>query len=67
MHYYIEYILAYQKKFCSKGVKIPLAIMTSDDTHDQTVELLEKNKYFGMEKDQITIMKQEKVPAMLDN
>jgi UDP-sugar pyrophosphorylase len=58
MHYYIEYILAYQKKYCTEGVKIPLAIMTSDDTNDQTLELLEKNNYFGMEKDQITIMKQ---------
>ena len=37
MHYYIEYILAYQRKFCSVGTKIPLAIMTSDDTHAQTV------------------------------
>lgn len=32
--------------------------MTSDDTNDQTLELLEKNNYFGMQKDQITIMKQ---------
>jgi UDP-sugar pyrophosphorylase len=40
IHYYIEYILTYQKKFCSEGVKIPLAIMTSGDTHDQTVEIL---------------------------
>jgi len=33
MSYYCDYILAYQEKFCDKGVKIPLAIMTSDDTH----------------------------------
>ncbi len=58
MQYYIDYILAYQEKFCDKGVKIPLAIMTSDDTHEQTSELLEKNNNFGMEKDQIIIMKQ---------
>lgn len=32
--------------------------MTSDDTHEQTLELLEKNNYFGMEETQITIMKQ---------
>ena len=41
--------------------------MTSDDTNAQTVDLLEKNKNFGMEKDQITILKQEKVPAIIDN
>ena len=29
--------------------------------------LLEKNKDFGMDKDQITIVKQEKVPAMINN
>jgi len=58
MSYYCDYILAYQEKFCDKGVKIPLAIMTSDDTHEQTVELLEKNNYFNMDKNQITIMKQ---------
>lgn len=67
MQYYIEYILAYQNKFCKAGTKIPLAIMTSDDTHEQTVELLEKNNHFGMAKQQITIMKQEKVPAMINN
>lgn len=32
--------------------------MTSGDTHEKTIELLEKNNYFGMEKDQLTIVKQ---------
>jgi UDP-sugar pyrophosphorylase len=41
--------------------------MTSDDTHSRTVALLEKNNYFGMTKNQITIIKQEKVAALLDN
>lgn len=41
--------------------------MTSGDTHDKTIELLEKNKNYGMEKDQIMIVKQEKVPAIIDN
>ena len=41
--------------------------MTSDDTNQKTVALLEKNKNFGMEKDQIIILKQEKVPAIIDN
>jgi UDP-sugar pyrophosphorylase len=38
--------------------------MTSDDTHDKTVQLLEENNYFGFPKDQLSFMKQEKVPAM---
>eukprot|EP00500_Bicosoecida_sp_ms1_P004104 CAMPEP_0203808568 /NCGR_PEP_ID=MMETSP0115-20131106/1694_1 /ASSEMBLY_ACC=CAM_ASM_000227 /TAXON_ID=33651 /ORGANISM="Bicosoecid sp, Strain ms1" /LENGTH=621 /DNA_ID=CAMNT_0050717259 /DNA_START=128 /DNA_END=1993 /DNA_ORIENTATION=+ len=46
---------------------VPLAIMTSGDTHERTVELLEENGYFGAAEGQITIMKQEKVPALLDN
>ena len=41
--------------------------MTSDDTHTQTVKLLEENNYFGMPKDQISFMKQEKVPALIDS
>lgn len=40
--------------------------MTSDDTHALTVSLLESNNYYGMDPNQITIMKQEKVPTLLD-
>ena len=67
IQYYIEYILAFQRKFCPQGVRIPLLIMTSGDTNQKTVELLEQHNNFGMEKDQITILKQEKVPAITDN
>ncbi|CAK9030141.1 UDP-sugar pyrophosphorylase (UDP-galactose/glucose pyrophosphorylase) (UGGPase) [Durusdinium trenchii] len=49
------------------GLIVPLAIMTSGDTHDKTVELLNKHANFGMADGQITIMKQEKVPAIVDN
>lgn len=44
-----------------------MAIMTSDDTHSLTVQLLEQNNYFGLKKELLTIMKQAKVPAMIDN
>jgi UDP-sugar pyrophosphorylase len=33
LNYYIDYILAFQTKFCKEGTKIPLLIMTSGDTH----------------------------------
>eukprot|EP00357_Protocruzia_adherens_P032447 CAMPEP_0115010868 /NCGR_PEP_ID=MMETSP0216-20121206/23605_1 /TAXON_ID=223996 /ORGANISM="Protocruzia adherens, Strain Boccale" /LENGTH=578 /DNA_ID=CAMNT_0002379231 /DNA_START=194 /DNA_END=1930 /DNA_ORIENTATION=+ len=66
LEYYIEHILAFQDKH-GKGQKLPLCIMTSDDTHALTIELLEKNDYFGMGRDQLTIVKQEKVPALVDN
>lgn len=38
--------------------------MTSDDTHDKTVDYLKNNSYFGMDSNQITLLKQEKVPAI---
>lgn len=41
--------------------------MVSDDTHDRTIALLEANNYFGLGKDRVDIVKQENVPAMIDN
>ena len=50
-----------------KKIDIPLAIMTSEDTHALTLELLETNDYFGAKKSQIHLMKQEKVPCLSDD
>ena len=47
--------------------KLPLAIMTSDDTHDRTVSLLKEHGYFGMDEDQVILMKQEKVACLADS
>ena len=57
---YIESILALQRKGGS-GCVLPLAIMTSDDTHNRTQKLLEEHDYFGMQSHQVTLLKQEKV------
>jgi UDP-sugar pyrophosphorylase len=66
--YYIEYILSVQAKYAQTDKKLPLCIMTSNDTHAKTVELLEKNKYFGMDKSQINLVQQGLgVPAVFDN
>ena len=65
LEYYCQYILTYQSKY-SPHNELPLAIMTSDDTHALTVRLLEEHNNFGMSKTQLTLMKQEKVPALLD-
>jgi UDP-sugar pyrophosphorylase len=46
---------------------VPLAIMTSDDTHARTVSLLAESRNFGMAEGQIVLLKQEKVAALLDN
>jgi UDP-sugar pyrophosphorylase len=61
---YIKSILAIQER---TGAVLPLAIMTSDDTHARTVDLLERNNYFGMPREQLTLMKQQLVPALIDN
>lgn len=41
--------------------------MTSDDTDARTKALLKKHSNFGMAADQITILKQDKVPSIEDN
>lgn len=41
--------------------------MVSDDTHERTLALLQTNNYFGMRPEQVDIMKQENVPALIDN
>ena len=69
---YIEFIKAFEdrikrNKKMDDNWCIPLCIMTSDDTHNKTVELLEKNKNFGLKENQISIVKQEKCPAIIDN
>jgi len=70
---YIDFLLAYEKRMRDKhsitddNFHIPLCIMTSDDTHIKTLGLLEANNYFGFKKENLTIVKQEKVPALLDN
>ena len=69
---YIEFIKAFENRIkrnkkLEENWCIPLCIMTSDDTHKKTVELLEKNKNFGLKEGQISIVKQEKCPAIIDN
>lgn len=69
LQHYVESILALQAKAQARrpGRKLPLAIMTSDDTHQRTVDLLEARAYFGAERDQIILIKQEKVACLADN
>lgn len=57
-----------QERYADDGVKLPLCIMTSADTNAGTVKLLEENKYFGMDKEQVTLVQQgDGVPALIDN
>ena len=68
LNFYINYILAIQKKYGKPGCKLPLCIMVSNDTRKGTEELLTANKNFGLDDDQIYIVQQGSgVPALLDN
>lgn len=46
---------------------MPLIIMTSEDTHARTLATLEAHNYFGLQREQVHILKQELVPAIADN
>jgi UDP-sugar pyrophosphorylase len=71
--YYAEYALACEARarkldsslgedFC-----VPFGIMVSDDTKAKTEALLHENNYFGLKQSQVFIVKQENVPALIDN
>lgn len=62
---YCEYILAMQAKH--KDIKLPLAIMLSDDTEAATKLLFAESSNFGLSSDQLYFMKQEDVAALIDN
>ena len=69
---YIGTILAYENRVkkiekVSPDWFIPFCIMTSGDTHEGTVALLKKHSNFGMKENQIILIKQHKLPAILDN
>jgi UDP-sugar pyrophosphorylase len=69
---YTDFIKAYENRIRKRKEMpsdwfIPFCIMTSGDTHDKTVSLLKNHNNFGMRPEQITIVKQSKLPAILDN
>jgi UDP-sugar pyrophosphorylase len=61
--HYASVIKAASKRL---GRAIPLIIMTSRDTDEGTRASLAANKNFGLEAGQITILRQELVPALSD-
>ena len=74
LKYYAEYALACKAQALKRDSSldkdtfyVPFAIMTSDDTYGRTMDLLEKNNFFGLGKDRVDIVKQENVPALVDN
>ncbi|BCK01302.1 UTP--glucose-1-phosphate uridylyltransferase [Anaerocolumna chitinilytica] len=46
------------------GAWVPFYIMTSDKTHEETIEFLKENQYFGYQEDYITFFMQEMTPSV---
>jgi UDP-sugar pyrophosphorylase len=74
LRYYAEYALACKAAALKRDPSldaatfyVPFAIMTSDDTYARTMELLESHDWFGLTKERVDIVKQENVPALIDN
>eukprot|EP01084_Bolivina_argentea_P009428 17598_1 len=64
----MSYIEFYIRMILEYNPTSPLMIMTSNDTHAKTVQLLKENNNFGMNKaGQLTLLKQELVPTFADN
>mmetsp|Transcript_18562 Transcript_18562/g.33252 ORF Transcript_18562/g.33252 Transcript_18562/m.33252 type:complete len:498 (-) Transcript_18562:60-1553(-) len=67
---YADNILALQDRAREASgdneLRLPLAIMTSGDTHQRTLDLLNSNHYFGLHPSQVSLIKQQKVPALSD-
>ncbi len=66
LSWYAKHLLAYEQRM-SEPKAVPFVIMTSGDTHEKTVACLEANHYFGLRHDQVILLKQELVPALMDN
>ncbi|SOV74416.1 UTP--glucose-1-phosphate uridylyltransferase, putative [Plasmodium sp. gorilla clade G3] len=70
IEYYCNYIRSFEKyikKEKNKKVNIPFIIMLSDDTYEKTLIFFEEKNYFGLEKNQVHFLKQNKVFCFKDN
>jgi len=61
---HIEKLLAAARRY---GKPVPLCVMTSPATHDETVEFLAANDRFGLAKEDILIFRQGTMPAVDDS
>jgi len=60
---FIESILSLRRSASSAAPKPLLAIMTSEDTHEAVETLLERNRYFGLDRSDVTLLQQKPVPC----
>jgi len=66
LKHYAENLKAMESRMANPK-PVPFVIMTSQDTNAKTIAALEANDYYGLQKEQIHILKQELVPAIADN
>jgi len=66
LRHYAANLLAMEARMAAPR-PVPFVIMTSGDTHDKTLAELEANDYFGLRRDQVHILRQELVPALVNN
>lgn len=59
--FHIDQIRALRKKY---RVSIPLYVMTSPATHDETVQYFTANQWFGLPQDDLRIFRQGTMPAV---
>lgn len=68
---YVDSILALQARARAESgdnkITLPFCIMVSGDTEAKTRAILAENNNFGMAEGQLTLVKQELVPALLNN
>lgn len=60
-NFHFDQLTALEKYY---NIEIPFLIMTSEMTHDDTVSYIEKNNYFGYNKDNVFIFQQGKMPGL---
>jgi UDP-N-acetylglucosamine/UDP-N-acetylgalactosamine diphosphorylase len=56
-----EKVLALSRRF---GIDIPLLVMTSPATHDESVAFFDEHRYFGLPRSAVTFFQQGTMPAL---
>ena len=70
LHVYATHVCALQQLLTTRlgrDVRLPLLIMTSDDTHARVSQMLEQHRHYGLAPTQVTLLKQNKVAALADS
>ena len=70
LEFYCRHVLEIERRYAERAPvrrRVPLAIMVSDDTWRRTLDTLIRYNYYGLERNQITILRQKKVAALMSS